>query len=221
MRFDYSQHMKMGQHMKLAPRMIQSMEILQMPLAELEERIERELESNATLEVAERHGDRATLDHQREDADRDATENERTRCGSMSRARRPTSSDSMRSSTPTRILRRTRTRTRPNAWTLSPAIAAWRRPMAMMCSIPSTAAEDRSRPLSDQLLEQWRLADVDPRTMALGEMLIGFLDERGTLQLRDEAHPRALAARDRARPSAAGPSRCKRRWTPVAHDGRA
>ena len=53
MRFETSQHMKMGQHMKLAPRMIQSMEILQMPLAELEERIERELESNATLEVAE------------------------------------------------------------------------------------------------------------------------------------------------------------------------
>ncbi len=53
MRFETSQHMKMGQHMKLAPRMIQSMEILQMPLTELEERIERELESNATLEVAE------------------------------------------------------------------------------------------------------------------------------------------------------------------------
>lgn len=39
--------------MKLAPRMIQSMEILQMPLAELQERIEQELESNPTLEVAE------------------------------------------------------------------------------------------------------------------------------------------------------------------------
>jgi RNA polymerase sigma-54 factor len=46
--------MKMGQTMRLAPRMIQSMEILQMPLAELEERIERELESNPTLEVIER-----------------------------------------------------------------------------------------------------------------------------------------------------------------------
>lgn len=43
--------MKLGQQMKLAPRMIQSMEILQMPLAELEERIERELESNPTLEI--------------------------------------------------------------------------------------------------------------------------------------------------------------------------
>ncbi len=53
MRFDQSQHMRMGQHMKLAPHMIQSMEILQMPMAALEERIEQELESNATLELGE------------------------------------------------------------------------------------------------------------------------------------------------------------------------
>ncbi len=51
MRFETSQHMKLGQQMKLAPRMIQSMEILQMPLAELEERIEQELETNPTLEL--------------------------------------------------------------------------------------------------------------------------------------------------------------------------
>ena len=48
--------MKLGQQMKLAPRMIQSMEILQMSLAELEERIEQELSSNPTLEQADRGG---------------------------------------------------------------------------------------------------------------------------------------------------------------------
>jgi len=45
--------MKFGQHMKLAPRMIQSMEILQMSLMQLEERIAQELESNVTLEIDE------------------------------------------------------------------------------------------------------------------------------------------------------------------------
>ena len=60
MRFETSQSMKMGQHMKLAPRMIQSMEILQMPLAELEERLEQELESNPTLEMVD--GDAGSLD---------------------------------------------------------------------------------------------------------------------------------------------------------------
>ncbi|MFG0314225.1 MAG: RNA polymerase sigma-54 factor, partial [Phycisphaerales bacterium] len=57
MRFQTSQQMKLGQQMKLAPRMIQSMEILQMPLAELRERIEQELESNPTLEIVEIEGD--------------------------------------------------------------------------------------------------------------------------------------------------------------------
>ena len=51
--------MRLGQHMKLAPRMIQSMEILQMPLAELQERIQQELENNPTLELAEQQGEEA------------------------------------------------------------------------------------------------------------------------------------------------------------------
>ena len=54
MRFDTAQQMKLSQSMKLAPRMIQSMEILQMSLAELQERIDQELESNVTLEASER-----------------------------------------------------------------------------------------------------------------------------------------------------------------------
>src|SRR5918994_4616154 len=39
---------------KLAPRMIQSMEILQLPLQELQERIEQELVENPALELQER-----------------------------------------------------------------------------------------------------------------------------------------------------------------------
>ena len=50
MRFDTGQQMRMDQRMKLDPRMIQSMEILQMPTPALEERIEQELASNPTLE---------------------------------------------------------------------------------------------------------------------------------------------------------------------------
>src|SRR5947199_9077967 len=45
--------MEMGQRQLLTPRMIQSMEILQLPLALLEERIEQELQSNPVLELAE------------------------------------------------------------------------------------------------------------------------------------------------------------------------
>src|SRR5262249_21535573 len=62
MRFDTSQQMRMGEHMRLAPRMIQSMEIPRMPLLQLEERIAQELESNVTLEQIEGAADAANAD---------------------------------------------------------------------------------------------------------------------------------------------------------------
>lgn len=45
--------MEVGMRQLLTPRMIQSMEILQLPLAQLEERIEQELQSNPVLEMRE------------------------------------------------------------------------------------------------------------------------------------------------------------------------
>jgi RNA polymerase sigma-54 factor len=53
MRLDTSQHMAMEQRMVLAPRMIQSMEILQLPLLALQERIEQEMLTNPVLEQEE------------------------------------------------------------------------------------------------------------------------------------------------------------------------
>lgn len=49
MQLNFSQQMRMGMKQVLAPRMIQSMEILQLPYQELQERIERELEENVCL----------------------------------------------------------------------------------------------------------------------------------------------------------------------------
>ena len=40
----------MSQQMKLAPRMIQSMEILQLPIIDLQERIDQEMLENVVLE---------------------------------------------------------------------------------------------------------------------------------------------------------------------------
>lgn len=50
MHLNVSQQMRMSQQMKLAPRMIQSMEILQLPLMALQERIDQELSENIVLE---------------------------------------------------------------------------------------------------------------------------------------------------------------------------
>jgi RNA polymerase sigma-54 factor len=50
MRLDASQQMRTDMRMRMAPRMIQSMEILQMPWMELQERIDQELIDNPVLE---------------------------------------------------------------------------------------------------------------------------------------------------------------------------
>jgi RNA polymerase sigma-54 factor len=53
MRMSFGQEMRMAQKQVLAPRMIQSMEILQLPVMALEERIEEEIQNNETLELEE------------------------------------------------------------------------------------------------------------------------------------------------------------------------
>ncbi|MBT4531011.1 MAG: RNA polymerase factor sigma-54 [Phycisphaerae bacterium] len=53
MKFKMGQHTQASQQMKLAPRIIQTMEIMQLPLPALEEKIEQELESNFALELVE------------------------------------------------------------------------------------------------------------------------------------------------------------------------
>src|SRR5438270_6124852 len=53
MRLDTSMSQRLEQKMILAPRMIQSMEILQLPVMALQERIEHELQENPVLELRE------------------------------------------------------------------------------------------------------------------------------------------------------------------------
>jgi RNA polymerase sigma-54 factor len=54
--------MRLAQKQVLAPRMIQSMEILQLPILALEERIEQEIQNNETLEVDEAGADGPGVD---------------------------------------------------------------------------------------------------------------------------------------------------------------
>ena len=66
MRLSLGLEQKLVQKQVLAPRMIQSMEILQLPLLALEERIEQEMNDNPLLEMRE-----ADPDAPDEPADRD------------------------------------------------------------------------------------------------------------------------------------------------------
>lgn len=194
MRFDYSQHMKLGQQMKLAPRVIQSMEILQMSLQELEERIEQELENNVALErvegeaapaaegvqvSAESHAtdDNAPLkidegsgadDFERLDSfehdNPDLVENEYSDAPSSERT------DEVRPERETYRLEDLDHRAARQDGDRD----------AKMDAMAATPA--RSASLHEQLQRQWALVEVDPQLRPSGDLIITFLDDDGYLR---------------------------------------
>src|SRR5438132_13335240 len=62
MRLDTTMTQRMDQRMILAPRMIQSMEILQLPIMALQERIQQELQENPVLELKDSTEDGASTE---------------------------------------------------------------------------------------------------------------------------------------------------------------
>ena len=67
MRLSLGQNLQQVQKQILAPRMIQSMEILQLPIMALLERIEQEMEENPVLEISEESPDGQSDEGERED----------------------------------------------------------------------------------------------------------------------------------------------------------
>lgn len=194
--------MKLGQQMKLAPRMIQSMEILQMPLAELEERLERELESNPTLELQDgtpetpadgggSQGNAATTD---DDAPMRVDEGSST--DDFARL------DSFEESNPDVVeneYSETRVERAPDPF----EGLSYRRVREQgdrdakheaMAAAPTRAAS-----LLDQLRGQWALADVEDALRPLGDLILNFLEEDGSLKTALEV------IADRAPVGAGGP----------------
>ncbi|GJM18581.1 MAG: RNA polymerase sigma-54 factor [Phycisphaeraceae bacterium] len=189
MRFDTSQHMKLGQQMKLAPRMIQSMEILQMPLAELEERIEQELESNPTLELSDGSSEDAGGEDRERASDGDAaTDLGEANAGDGAddfarlnefEADNPEYTDNAYDGAYERDRGSGTNERAEHTPTYSEARHAGERDgkMDAMASAPA-----RSASLADQLLGQWGLVDVDDRLRPLGAQIIEFLDDDGFLR---------------------------------------
>lgn len=184
MRFDMSQQMRLGQHLKLAPRMIQSMEILQMPLTQLEERIEQELESNPTLEVAETHVDPRRTRLEMRQRRREEREEERPlevdeRGGTPDFARL----EAFEQANPEAIEEE-----HPVPQARTPAddgrVPHRRAPAGEDEDLPDAvaAAPARAPSLVEQLQEQWRLADVPEDLRAAGELLLTYVEDDGYLR---------------------------------------
>lgn len=165
--------------MKLAPRMIQSMEVLQMPLAELEARIEQELGSNPTLELDEVRGDAEALQAELTQSQRDDLEAERqleTDAGAADDFERLSNlseqyGESWDANTSEGGEAFSRRMTRASAGERDGKLDA----------MANTAS--RTASLYEQLMDQWRLMDLDDSTREVGAYLIGLIDETGYLRV--------------------------------------
>jgi len=178
MRFDTSQQMKLGQQMKLAPKMIQSMEILQLSSLALEERVEQELEANVALEVDEPVADDRVTDERQRETRREDTEGERElvpnadnagtdfeRLESMERTYKEAFDDEYSNYQPPKT-----NNSRRNEGVGS----------GKMEAMANTAA--RAESLSEQLLHQWALIEVENEIRDAGQHLISFIDDEGYIR---------------------------------------
>jgi RNA polymerase sigma-54 factor len=161
MRFETHQQMQLGQHMKLSPRMIQSMEILQMPMLALQERIEQELESNVALEQVE-----PGLDLQSGEGETGTDTAPRDGDAEFERLNEYEKSyseafDNEYSSQHFNTSRQAGERDKK---------------MDAMANIQA-----RAESLTDQLLHQWTFAETEPDIEQVGRKLIEFIDDDGLL----------------------------------------
>ncbi|MFG0256624.1 MAG: RNA polymerase factor sigma-54 [Phycisphaerales bacterium JB043] len=188
MRFETSQQMKLGQQMKLAPRMIQSMEILQLALPALQERIEQELESNITLELIEptREGAQPTSEDETSGTVRELDIGDEShdfeRLDAFESSYTEAAENEYGSTSSKRFADLETGRAR---------VASGERD-AKMDAMANTAARGES--MTEQLLKQWGLSELDDRVTALGELIIAALDPDGYLRtevetLIDQAPP--------------------------------
>ncbi len=184
MRFDTSQHMKLGQQMKLAPRVIQSMEILQLSLPALEERIEQELESNVALEAVEPGAEAGDVEQAQRDERRDDTANEREltidETGSNDFERLESMESSYSEAFDNEYSAASVTRSSEYEPRTYSASRHGGERDGKMDAMANTAARGAS--MHEVLLDQWRLAEAPDEVRRIGELLIAHIDDDGYIR---------------------------------------
>lgn len=174
MHLNVSQQMRMSQQMKLAPRMIQSMEILQLPLMALQERIDQELAENVCLEQVDRKTD---------DSDFEPPETfEPVSRVEIDRQELVAGKEDNNASDFERLLEISQDWPDDN-------YSSGSRPSGNQMDADSdrqhdvmSNAENRPQTLHDYLVDQFHYFDVPPDERAFGEYLIQNLDDNGRLQ---------------------------------------
>jgi RNA polymerase sigma-54 factor len=180
MKMQMTGQMRMEQRMKLAPRMIQSMEILQLPLLALLERIEAELNNNPVLE---------TTDEMEEDKDLtkdDSVENESAEASEDKEL--VVSDDPSNAEGFERLDNLEQSEAGYTDYMESDSFSGYRRNSSetdkKFEALQNTAAREQS--LNDYLNEQWRLVEAEEPVRQAGKLIIDYIDEKGYLTVRLE-----------------------------------
>ncbi len=161
MRLDTSQQMRTDMRLRMAPRMIQSMEILQLPLMALQERIDQELSENPILvdlretPPSETESEDAEAPASKEDADSEPSEYDPDVADDWGETFGETH--------------------RMSRAALSEEADRKHDAMQNMASRP--------RSLHDDLADQLSFLDADPAVRALADYIIYNLDDNGYLNL--------------------------------------
>jgi len=171
MELGQSMSMRMGQHQVLTPRMIQSMEILQLPVMALEERIDQEMATNPVLEM------RQTADEPRERANGDVAPE---RAGERIEID-PNSADAAEFQRLERIAEYLENEEfSPSYRGRMPGNGDGDGRDGKLDAMANTAA--RAGSLAEHLLDQWRLTDRPADLDRAGRYVIEHLDADGYLR---------------------------------------
>ncbi len=169
MKLEMTGQMRMEQRMKLAPHMIQSMEILQLPILALQERIEQELNSNPVLEVEETSNPDSDTETQSKPEESDpAKEDYLEKTEDFSRFDRIDENFKECINQDESFYRK------PRTGEVDKKLEA----------IKNTESAPIS--LHEYLSNQWRLIDAEESVKIAGKMIIDYIDKRGYLSVRLE-----------------------------------
>ena len=173
MKLEMRGQMRLEQKMKLAPRMIQSMEILQLPILALQERLEQELNNNPVLELDEPSNPEGA-DTAEQQAEVDINEK-----------------DLVVNTDNNKVEDFERLENLDDGFKdYMNEAGSFRRyslddePDRKLEAIKNTAAPSQS--LHEHLTEQWRLVDAEDGVKKAGTTIIDYTDERGYLTTRLE-----------------------------------
>ena len=173
MKLEMTGQMRMEQHMKLAPHMIQSMEILQLPILALQERIEQEINTNPVLELVE-PGNIEEAESTEQDISSDIGEKDLVLSTDNDKVKDFERLDSLDDDFKEHLDQSGSMRPRAYSDETDKKLEA----------LKNTAAPSQS--LHEYLMDQWRMIEAEEPVKIAGEAIIDYIDDKGFLTVRLE-----------------------------------